>query len=542
MSDETNENTSDADPDHVYAPWDDQTVRNLNRFQQLPWVHPYTCGNVEHSTAIRLCATSAGWRCADPRNEGCEYTQTWASARMADPDRWPHGPMPAFWSQASSLLDKAIVVTLHGMESMADYLATEFGLPIVAEKSSDEVEAPEALDVVVKLPERWCCNGNAEECALCDMEGMSYPWICPGGHDETPINRRSVLMDATERGRDELRATMRRLRAYDRAKEGHVCETDHETMKDEDACEALRLAAKRAKTLVSHPTFIDVVDPVNGVAKPVGATSAIQAWADETDLAFALGSFGDGYRKAQHDAQLALGLDRAAVREAAEADPDAMDMPTLRAYASRRLLAVAVERIEREWICCDPVESDHDLCMKGAAARNMVTAILTDDEGSFPATSDVLDEVMRLIQGHAEPGDHRSVLSEAEITELYGKALLNAYREANADVGAEMLHTLISAVIATRDRELARNRQRLAMTIEQHRLALLAEWPPAVDAAVMRREERLKERAKVLSEVSAKLAEHCTSPIDEIAFHNTRLWLRRERKAVQVELDKRSES
>ncbi|MFF9118317.1 hypothetical protein ACF09Y_22405 [Streptomyces massasporeus] len=37
-------------------------------------------------------------------------------------------------------------------------------------------------------PARWCCNGNAEDCRLCDTTTLPYPWICPG-HPDTAENR-----------------------------------------------------------------------------------------------------------------------------------------------------------------------------------------------------------------------------------------------------------------------------------------------------------------------------------------------------------------
>jgi hypothetical protein len=147
---------------------------------------------------------------------------------------------------------------------------------------SDEKVAPK--------PKRWCCNGNAEDCALCDIDKLPYPWICPGNHDDSPLARRMVLSKAAKTGdRDTVKAVMRRLRRHDQAK-SEICELPHETIEAEDACEAQRQAA----------------------------LSAVQAWAEETDLTAALGSFGDGYRHAQRDAQAALALDQIAAREASE--------------------------------------------------------------------------------------------------------------------------------------------------------------------------------------------------------------------------------
>jgi hypothetical protein len=55
----------------VKAPWTDEQIDALERFQQTPGVHPYTCP--QHSTR-ELVATRRGWIC-----RYCEYTQDWAN-------------------------------------------------------------------------------------------------------------------------------------------------------------------------------------------------------------------------------------------------------------------------------------------------------------------------------------------------------------------------------------------------------------------------------------------------------------------------------
>lgn len=55
--------------------------------------------------------------------------------------------------------------------------------------------APTDLDAEDE-PARWCCNGNAEGCPLCNTATLPYPWICPG-HPDTAENRARVLA-ATE--------------------------------------------------------------------------------------------------------------------------------------------------------------------------------------------------------------------------------------------------------------------------------------------------------------------------------------------------------
>lgn len=38
---------------------------------------------------------------------------------------------------------------------------------------------------------RWCCDGNAEDCALCTDPNPPYPFLCPG-HPRTTANERIV--------------------------------------------------------------------------------------------------------------------------------------------------------------------------------------------------------------------------------------------------------------------------------------------------------------------------------------------------------------
>lgn len=72
---------------HIEAPFTAAEVEALNRFQQQPWFHPFTCpqrgDGKHHSNPVDLGllrATEQGWICED-----CSYTQTWAHAFMADP-------------------------------------------------------------------------------------------------------------------------------------------------------------------------------------------------------------------------------------------------------------------------------------------------------------------------------------------------------------------------------------------------------------------------------------------------------------------------
>lgn len=57
----------------LIPPWDDETVKALNEYQQAGWMHPYTCGNTHHLHSVTLVAHTDGWHCPE-----CEYTQQWA--------------------------------------------------------------------------------------------------------------------------------------------------------------------------------------------------------------------------------------------------------------------------------------------------------------------------------------------------------------------------------------------------------------------------------------------------------------------------------
>lgn len=343
------------------------------------------------------------------------------------------------------------------------------------------------------VKERWCCNGNAEECVLCDVGELPYPWICPGGHKDTPANRRRVLVDATDRGKEALKATMKRLRVHDAARRVaeanprlgdagvEICEEPHETIEEEEACERLREAAQRARKVIVHP------------------------------------------------------------------DQDELDPQALRAHVSRRLVQLAEERCVAEWICCDPVDPTHLLCVQGNAARRMLTGLLTDDEEVWPPTSELLDEVMRLVQGVGEYRVRRSVLAESELRELYGKAIQRAVSDGmrwneeheRPALPLEVATAVTEAVLTVRDRELARNRQRLALADDQLARHLQDEnLQQAFDEARETR-VRLEERLKTLDEVQALLHRECASPFEQLAFNNPLVWLRGERKRVERELDNR---
>ena len=66
--------------DQPKAPFTPEQVANLNAYQSRGDMHPFTCGKCR----ANLRATEAGWVCDAP---GCDYTQDWAFAWMARPQR-----------------------------------------------------------------------------------------------------------------------------------------------------------------------------------------------------------------------------------------------------------------------------------------------------------------------------------------------------------------------------------------------------------------------------------------------------------------------
>lgn len=62
----------------LYAPWTDDQVSALNRWQHFPLVHPFTCGRCDCKEP--LIARTSGWYC-----QSCGGEQKWALALMAEP-------------------------------------------------------------------------------------------------------------------------------------------------------------------------------------------------------------------------------------------------------------------------------------------------------------------------------------------------------------------------------------------------------------------------------------------------------------------------
>lgn len=88
----------------IYAPWTEEQVDGLNRFQRSGKFHPFTCGiahgdfdpetmepiknaalqvNPEWHKSLDdvLVATPQGWKCPS-----CKYTQNWAHDAMVMPE------------------------------------------------------------------------------------------------------------------------------------------------------------------------------------------------------------------------------------------------------------------------------------------------------------------------------------------------------------------------------------------------------------------------------------------------------------------------
>lgn len=73
------------------APWTQEQVDALNRFQQRGDFHPFTCGSGRRTDECHadgegvLLATTEGWVCPF-----CSYTQRWAHEFMmaAPPTNW----------------------------------------------------------------------------------------------------------------------------------------------------------------------------------------------------------------------------------------------------------------------------------------------------------------------------------------------------------------------------------------------------------------------------------------------------------------------
>lgn len=90
-----------------------------------------------------------------------------------------------------------------------------------------------------------------------------------------------------------------------------------------------------------------------------------------------------------------------------------------------------------EWICCEPVNPLHHLCVFGNAARQMMEDLLADDVENFPATSPILDAAIDALFGPADAKDPhyialRQHVEQHEIHELKQKLAEMTERERQA--------------------------------------------------------------------------------------------------------------
>lgn len=71
----------------------------------------------------------------------------------------------------------------------------------------------------------------------------------------------------------------------------------------------------------------------------------------------------------------------------------------LRAQVAARLWEVAEHNIIAEWICCDPIDPTHQLCVKGDATLLMTKALLVDSPEAWkpaPLLDAVMEELRRM--------------------------------------------------------------------------------------------------------------------------------------------------
>lgn len=86
----------------IEAPWTDQQVKALNKYQTCEYNHPFTCGN-EGCNHVTLIAITDGWICPKCK----KWVQTWAWDFMTT-DLWKqiHGVCsPESSKKVQDLLD-----------------------------------------------------------------------------------------------------------------------------------------------------------------------------------------------------------------------------------------------------------------------------------------------------------------------------------------------------------------------------------------------------------------------------------------------------
>lgn len=104
-------------PDRVTAPFTNEQVDALNKWQRLGYVHPFTCCSHEtckkHEYAVgTLTATTEGWVCPCGK-----YTQDWAHSYMADEAQHPADPFAAWRKRYVDLIKVAAEEFIKGRSS-----------------------------------------------------------------------------------------------------------------------------------------------------------------------------------------------------------------------------------------------------------------------------------------------------------------------------------------------------------------------------------------------------------------------------------------
>lgn len=95
------------------------------------------------------------------------------------------------------------------------------------------------------------------------------------------------------------------------------------------------------------------------------------------------------------EAKLWLGAAvEAGIMPPAERPPDRAG---LREQIAAKLWAVAEHTIVAEWICCDPIDPKHDLCVQGDATLRMVKALLVGDPEARKPNAPLLDAVLAVL-------------------------------------------------------------------------------------------------------------------------------------------------
>lgn len=108
-----------------YAPFTDEQVAELHRWQITPWVHPFTCGNfsLHEGYHVNLVPHREGWFCPDDR---CDFVQVWCYSFMADGSLPTESPMDA----ARGLVATSLSITQQPGEAYEDFAYREAnGIP-----------------------------------------------------------------------------------------------------------------------------------------------------------------------------------------------------------------------------------------------------------------------------------------------------------------------------------------------------------------------------------------------------------------------------